>query len=177
MKSMKWKSIKGREAKIFISGERIRKIWKQDIGWGGQPRWDPLSWALRRERYMQPTAAGNTHTCSCAHRTEKQKQTQGDSSTEKGAQDEPRCPEVPPRQSCLTVLPHLSALPRVPGIQNIWASHHGARWAPILSWMACIYIHITILTHSCIQWRLTENLSQTHSYRFLLFTRPFLSAV
>lgn len=26
MKSMKWKRIKGKEAKIFTSGERIRKI-------------------------------------------------------------------------------------------------------------------------------------------------------
>ena len=176
MKSVKWKRIKGKEAKMFISGERKRKNLKAGHVWdalypecweekdtGNQPQWKTHTHA-------------RVHTRVNAHKTKKQNQAQGERRTEKDATSEPHCPEAPSKSRRLTVSPHLSALPQVPGIQNIWASYHGAWWVLILSWMACICIHITILTHSCIQCRLTENLSQTHSYWFLLFIRPFLSA-
>lgn len=175
MKSMKWKRIKGKEAKVFISGERKRK--KSESGTRVRCS---LSWVLRRIQATnhsgKHTHTAHAHTHVNAHKTKKQNQAQGERRTEKDAKSEPHCPEAPSKKSCITVSPQLSALPQLPGLQNMWANYHGAWWVLILSWMARICIHITILTHSCIQCRLTENLSQTHSYWFLLFIRPFLSA-
>lgn len=161
MKSMKWKRIKGKEAKIFTSGKRIRKIWKQDIGWGGQPRGDALSWALRRERDRQPTVVGNTHTCECTQNRE--------------AKANPRREEHRKGCSKWASLPWSSTKAELPNcITPPLSTASGPRNPEYMSQLPrslvssdpvvdALHLYSHHYTHSCIQWRLTENLSQTHS--------------
>lgn len=64
MKSVKWKRIKGKEAKMFISGERKRKNLKAGHVW------DALYPECWEEKDTGNQPQWKTHTRSCAHTCE-----------------------------------------------------------------------------------------------------------